>query len=590
MSDINRTLMAPNEANDIRTLHMSELTAALASLWRRRLYTDLTLVVDGKGLKCHRAILAAASPYFHSRLFNGKKESTADKLYVNTVSRSVMAQVLEFLYFGDCHITEKNGQGIMKAACTYEIRALRKKCDCFLSEKVNADNALKMYVFATETRSPLLEQAARIVVVKHFVRFAQTRLFNSLAPAELIRIISDNELCVPNEETVCDIVLQWANYDRENRKHVLGEVLQYVRLPNVKEDYIRQVLQNNALVSENAECVNLMNEAQMFHSDPGRRHEATSSRLDYREDAHIDDVVVIIGGAMAGDSRFRSNQTVVAFNLNLKKWFHLASLPYGFDSGTASCVCGNDIYISGGGDSRQALALYESREDVWHVCAPMQVGRRGHTMVPFGLCLYVFGGAIGQRPEGKLRMTTSIEEYDMHENEWNQCGHMAEAVWGMSAAVCGENVFLMGGYIDRETPTNIIQMYDPTRKTCSVVSSLPFPCGLSRAVVSDNNIYLLCPTGSILHSSDCLAFSHVATLPHFTRALFGAAFYKGDVLLFGGKYGNDVFEDILVLDLNTMAVSFIPEKLYKPVWGFACVKTCLPRRNMMKTAITELWQ
>ncbi|XP_046339963.2 kelch-like protein 24 [Haliotis rufescens] len=588
MSDLDNTLMAPNEADDIRSSHMSELTTALGAIWRKRLYTDLTLVVDGKGLKCHRAILAAASPYFHSRLFNGKRESTTDKLYVNTVSRSVMAQVLEFIYFGDCHITDKNGQGIMKAAYAYEISGLRKKCDYFLSEKVNAENALKMYVFATETRSPFLEQAARAVVVKHFVRLAQMRLFKSLAPAELIRIISDNELCVPNEEVVCDIILQWATHDKVNRKHVLGEIFKYVRLPNVKEDYIRQVLENNALVRDNSDCIKLMNEAKVFHSDPGRRHETTSSHLDYREDAHIDDVVVIIGGAMSGDSRFKCNQMVVAFNLNLKKWFPLASLPYGFDSGTASCTCGNDIYISGGGDSRQALALYESKEDVWHVCAPMLTGRRGHAMVPFGLSLYVFGGAIGQRPEGKLRMTASIEEYDMHENTWHQCGQMAESVWGMSAAVCGESVFLMGGYIDRETPTTIIQMYDPTLKTCSVVSSLPFPCGLSRAVITDD-VYLLCPTGDILHSRDCLAFNHVATLPHFTRALFGVAPHQGDVLMFGGKYGNDVFEDILVLDLKTMAVSFIPEKLYKPVWGFACVKTCLPRRNMMKTAITELW-
>ena len=81
-------ILAPEPTQpDFRYRHLSDVTCALGGLWRRRLYTDLTLVADGSQVRCHRVVLASASPYFHSRLFNGKRETSSDKLFINDVPR-----------------------------------------------------------------------------------------------------------------------------------------------------------------------------------------------------------------------------------------------------------------------------------------------------------------------------------------------------------------------------------------------------------------------------------------------------------------------------------------------------------------------
>ncbi|XP_041364998.1 LOW QUALITY PROTEIN: kelch-like protein 24 [Gigantopelta aegis] len=567
-------------------MHLADLACSLVDLWKRHLYTDLMLIVEGKVLRCHRVVLAAASPYFHSRLFNGKRESTVDKLFVHNVSKPVLANVLKFIYCGNCELTERNAQHLLRVSHLYGIKGLRKKCDSFLSQHVTVANAIQLFKMAKYTKSSSLEKATRKVLLKNFVCFASSKKFQSLSLSDLISLVKDEDLVVPREDVLLDAVMFWAKGDAANRQENLV-LLKHIRLPQVNREHLSHILDSNKMLQENEECFSMIQEAQSIQSDPRRQQEIALPQLDHRHELNMDECIVIIGGAMSGDSKFKCNQSVACLNLILKRWFPLAPLPFGFDSGTASCICGNDIYVCGGGDTRQGLVLYKSDENDWHICAPMSVGRRGHALVPIGWKLYVLGGAVGHSPQGRLLVTSSVEEYNMDTNEWSNSGEIAEAVWGMSTAVCQGKVYLFGGYIDRENPTVTVQAYDPKSQTSCIVSTLPFPCGLSRPVVGDDEIHLICPTGEILHSTDCFTFKQIATLPHFTRALFGVAVCKDEVLLLGGKYGNDVFDDIMVLDLKTLSVSSMSEKLHRPVWGFACNKTVLPRRHMCLATFQE---
>lgn len=130
---------------DFRYRHLSDVTSTLGGLWRRRLYTDLTLVTDGKYVRCHRVVLASASSYFHARLYNGKKENTTDKIFVNDVPRDILGDVLDFVYSGECRLTEENGEDLLRAAAIFELGALRDMCDFFLKDFVRAKNALRLY-------------------------------------------------------------------------------------------------------------------------------------------------------------------------------------------------------------------------------------------------------------------------------------------------------------------------------------------------------------------------------------------------------------------------------------------------------------
>ncbi|ESP01462.1 hypothetical protein LOTGIDRAFT_82889, partial [Lottia gigantea] len=462
------------ETNDVANgSHRLEITSGISELWRKRLFTDLVLVVDGKYLRCHRFVLAAISPYFHGRLFNGQRESVTEKLFVNAASVKIVHQVLDFIYTGSCKLTAKNSEELLKTASLFGIKSLRDKCDTFLSDSVGMNNCLKMMKLATETKALKLESKSRSAILNNFITLYQTTAFKALSASDVISLIQDNDLRVPNEDVVCDAVLSWANSDPKLRKSALADIFKHIRLPHVQQHYMKYVLGNNELVKENVDCKDIIDEAKTIHQDPGRRHEVNLPRLEYRNDARMDDVIVILGGTASGGAKNHLRQNVSGFNMSLRKWFPLAPLPYGYDSGTTACVCGNDIYISGGGGSRQGLTLYESCVNTWHICAPMLVGKRGHAMVGFGSSLFILGGVIGQSDDGHLRVTTSVEEYDMKGNDWKKCGNLNEAVWGMSCAVHDGKIFLFGGYKDRHHSTQTIQIYDPATNSSINIGRLP---------------------------------------------------------------------------------------------------------------------
>nr|KAG5710470.1 hypothetical protein BaRGS_022288 [Batillaria attramentaria] len=536
----------------------------------RRLYTDLTLVADGKYVRCHRVVLASASPYFHSRLYNGKRENTTDKLFITDVPQDILFDVLDFVYSGECRLNVENAEDLLRAAAIFELGALKDMCDYFLKDNVDAKNGLRLYKLARASKAHLVEEAARTVILNNFMHLWHTKLFKQLNHRELISIIQHDDLVTPSEDVVCGAVIAWVTADRKRRKYSLGEILRHVRLPQVRKEYLRQLVEEEEMVRDDPVSTQLINEALKVIESPTARHEVTTPAMEFRQETKLDDVLVVVGGIVPEESRFKSKQIVSAFNLSLRKWFPLAPMPYGCDSGVAHCVRGNDIYVAGGGDTRQGLVVYDSEHNSWRVLAPMVIGRRGHALLAMGQHLYVVGGVTESSgdqnsPRPSPRSTSVIERYDVKHNTWKVVGAVAEPVWGASAVVFKEKIHIFGGFHGKDKPTAIVQTFDPVSGTARITSQLPLPMALSRAAVSEGTVYLVGPSGNILTTNDCWRYHVVASIPDFRRALFGVAHYKQRLFIAGGKFGETVFDDILMVDLEHQTLVQLPEKLPGPV-------------------------
>lgn len=307
----------------------------------------------------------------------------------------------------------------------------------------------------------------------------------------------------------------------------------------------------------------------------------------------LDDVLVMLGGVEADGAVFRSRQRVHAFNLSLRKWFPLAPLPLGCDSGATCCVKGDDIFVSGAGDTRQGLVRYDSERNEWRVLAPMLVGRRGHTLVALGSHLYVLGGVTESDGStaafGSPRPcnAATVERYDIRNNAWKVVGALAEPVWGTSAAVFKDKIHIFGGFHGKDKPTTFVQVFDPGSKSSMVTSHLPFPVALSRAVVSNGSVYILGPSGNILTTKDCWRFTVAASIPDFKRALFGVAAYKNRLFVAGGRFGDKVHDDLLMVDVLHGTMVKMQQQLPMPVWGCGFVKVTLDRAHMVKAGSEE---
>lgn len=556
--------------------------AALGGLWRRRLYTDLTLIVEGKPIKCHKIILASASPYFHSRLFNGRRESPIDKIFIANVMGHVVNDILDFVYTGQCHLTLDNVEEMLKAANLFQIAALQDMADLYLSENIDATNCLRLFKLANTINATLTREQAIWVIKNNFFHIWQSPIFRQLSCKELILLIGASDLNVPDENSVCNAILAWLEGDANKRRFMLSEILRHVRLPQKLKEYIKQTLEQDDIVKKDIVCQTLMRKVK--RSNRLSMENRLSENLAIQNEAMQDDVILILGGIINEDAKFKCKQQVLAFNLEFRKYYSMAPLPMGCDSGVACCRFGSDVFVSGLGETRQNLARYISSQNMWRVLTPMTIGRRGHAMVLHENAIYVLGGMVDQTVDGVKRITTMIEKYDIKKNRWNLAANLPEAVWGLSAVVHNAKIITFGGYHTRETPTTSVQMYDLKSGLTRITSQLPFPIALTQTIECDGTFYIICPTGNILKTTDCWRFQYSSSLPDFKRALFGTALHRKRLYILGGKFNSDVYSDMRVIDLSNNSVQTLSDTLPQPMYGFGTAAITLKRSQMVHAA------
>jgi hypothetical protein len=84
-----------------------------ANALNNRDYSDITFVVEGEEVHCHKVIVASRCSQFQAMFFSGMKESTQDKIEVPDIRLPIFKLMLEFLYTDtlDIRINIMGGSG-----------------------------------------------------------------------------------------------------------------------------------------------------------------------------------------------------------------------------------------------------------------------------------------------------------------------------------------------------------------------------------------------------------------------------------------------------------------------------------------------
>ena len=88
-------------------------------------FSDVTLVSeDGQHLVAHRAVLAQASSFLRSILYESLQQRTF--LYLGMVKKHVLQELLRFLYMGQCQIQRDSIEQLVQLARQLKIKELEK--------------------------------------------------------------------------------------------------------------------------------------------------------------------------------------------------------------------------------------------------------------------------------------------------------------------------------------------------------------------------------------------------------------------------------------------------------------------------------
>lgn len=94
------------------------------------------------------------------------------------------------------------------------------------------------------------------VFQEHFLEVIQNQEFLLLPTAEIVKLLSSDDINVPDEETIFQALMLWVRYDVQHRQQDLGVLLAYIRLPLLPPQ-VRQLRIGTHPVSENSNVEDL---------------------------------------------------------------------------------------------------------------------------------------------------------------------------------------------------------------------------------------------------------------------------------------------------------------------------------------------
>ena len=234
--------------------HRQELLERLDILRNNDSFCDVTIAVKDKEFKAHRAVLAAASPFFLTLLTSNMKESNEQliKVELEEATETVMEDALKYLYTGNVTVVEEKAHNLIATANFLLLPSLKTMAGNVLKESVSTENCLVNYYFAEKYECVELREKCREVINSNFSVVMETEDFVNLDGKQVMEWVSNDDVIVNAEEDIFRGIVTWVSHNKSEREDYFLELLSQVRVISVSQDFLLNQLPKEELVISNS--------------------------------------------------------------------------------------------------------------------------------------------------------------------------------------------------------------------------------------------------------------------------------------------------------------------------------------------------
>ena len=435
--------------------HCVQLTDRLEILRNNERFCDVIVEVKGKEFKVHKAVLAAASPFFLTLLESNMRESNEHliKVELEEATASIMEDVLKYVYTGNVSVTEENAHNLIATADYLLLPGLKSLACDFLKGILATENCVFNYYFAERYQCMNLMEECRELIKSNFSALMETDDFLNLDAKQVIKWVSSDDIIIKAEEEVFKGIVKWVHHNKSEREKEFPYLLHQVRLNSVHQDYLVNEMVKEELITTNNECLN--------------------------------------------------------FVLGFLKWILDPTLQCSIKPRTCLQTQVNGIFVCGG---NKAL-LYHPNENIWHLLPDLLMEHQNHAAIEYGDKSYIFsnqsGGDYYVRSTNtwgaiqsdlkyiavKLcslltfnehkslyavlessRYGCAVYDYDPVRNEWNRFVEYGKLqCWGACGVTDGCHLYIIGGTksrVQKALGSTKVLRIDPEAGNCEEVASL----------------------------------------------------------------------------------------------------------------------
>ena len=234
--------------------HAQDMLDGLRRLRSQPKLVDVTLLVGGRELPCHRGLLALSSPYFHAMFAGDFAESFSARVELRDLDPAVVAQLVDFVYTGRLTITQGNVEALTRTAARLHFPAVQKVCGRYLQQQLDATNCLGICEFGEQQGLLGVAAKAWAFLRENFEAVAQEDEFLQLSQERLATCLAGDLLQVQPEQSRLEALLRWVRHDPQARATHLPELLGLVHLDAVPRPRVQQLLATEPLIRESEAC------------------------------------------------------------------------------------------------------------------------------------------------------------------------------------------------------------------------------------------------------------------------------------------------------------------------------------------------
>lgn len=334
---------------------------------------DVTLSTEcGRSIRVHRAVLAAASPFFKGMFASDLAEKNKEAVLLKDVDYDILEFIVAFAYNDKPVLSSDRVECLLSAADLFQIQDIFEACSEFLASQVTSSNCLGFAALADLHHCESLHNTCTEYALKHYEEVICYDEFLSMPCDQLKQLISRDEIRVPSEEIVYNSVLQWVYHNLDERKEMFASVVSCVRFPFVSTDFLSNNVEQEDLMDS---CQDYIQEAVLYKSSPEKRPILKNSpRTRPRKPSGLQEAIIAAGGM----SREGPVLSVEQYDCNTDTWSTLTELKSA-QFGLAACCLDGRLYMIGGASSdgpTNCVQCYNLMKGEWTLVQPMRHSRR----------------------------------------------------------------------------------------------------------------------------------------------------------------------------------------------------------------------
>nr|XP_026691235.1 kelch-like protein 18 [Ciona intestinalis] len=430
---------------------------------------DVTLKVNECKFTAHKIVLAAVIPYFTSMFTTDMAEANGNEIEISAIDENALEHLINYAYTGKITVNVETVQSIMIGANFLQLQVVKEFCANFIKSHLHPNNCLGICQFAELLMCmPLLEKA-KSYLNQHFVEVSKSDEFLDLSKEKVLSILCRNELHVKSEEQLFYAASAWVKFKYTQRCEYMHELLQHIRLPLLRPQFLTDVIQMDAAIKSCLRCRDLVDKAKDYHLMPDRRSDFPPNMVRPRYCTEIHEMIYAVGGLTSAGEALN---TVEKYSGLVGRWELVASMKT-CRSRVGVAVLAGQLYAVGGYDGMNRLntvEMYTPETDEWCDIKPMQEKRSALGCVAYEDQIFVCGGYDG------VSSLSNCEVFRPHTQEWQKISPMNKSRSAAAVGVFEGCVYILGGH-DGLSIFNSVECYDQSiDKWCMKVPMLSKRC------------------------------------------------------------------------------------------------------------------